>query len=82
MACLNPDGTLTIVARAVLTALARPAVAAEVARRAGVPLYRARASLREMGGHRLVDAEGDGEAAVWRLTEAGTEALEIDAEPS
>jgi DNA-binding IclR family transcriptional regulator len=76
MACLNPDGTLTAVARRVLTALEPPAADQEVAQRADLPLYRVRASLREMGTAKLVATDGDS----FRITEIGLEALELDSE--
>lgn len=75
MACINPDGTLSEVAKAVLTALRRPHRPEDLAAATGLPLYRIRATLRETGRARLV-AEQDG---VYVLTELGEEALELDA---
>ncbi|GAB4559102.1 MAG: hypothetical protein Kow0047_04740 [Anaerolineae bacterium] len=71
MACINPDGTLTGSARAVLRAAREPLTPAEIAQQTGLPLYRIRSSLRE-----LVDAgllsEQDGR---YVLTEAGAERI-------
>ncbi len=48
MACLNPDGTLTPSARTILAALQTASQPEEVARLSGLPLFRIRASLREL----------------------------------
>ena len=48
MACLNSDGSLTVVASAVLGALASVSEPDAVASAAGLPLYRVRAALREL----------------------------------
>lgn len=81
MACINPDGTLSEVAKRVLTRLANPHSAAAIAKAAGLPLFRVRATIRETGRAALIAEVGqdpDGQA-VWRLTDLGFEALEIDA---
>lgn len=77
MACINPDGTLTAIARAVLGTLegATKGITPDaLAHGTGLPLYRARASLRELGAAELV-AESGGD---WRITALGREALTID----
>lgn len=88
MACINPDGTLTMIAASVLGTLGArgPMVAADLARESGVPLYRVRATIRETGRALLI-APADGGAAetadgttVWQLTDLGQEALELGAE--
>lgn len=74
MPCVNADGTLTEVADRVLRAAAsRGGVVsdADVAAAAGVPLYRARASLRELAAAGLVGAEGTS----YRLAPAGEKLL-------
>lgn len=73
MPCVNADGTLTEVAERVLRAAASRGVVndADVAALAGVPLYRARASLRELGAAGLVAAEGGS----YRLSAAGEQLL-------
>jgi DNA-binding IclR family transcriptional regulator len=48
MACLNPDGTLTASAIALLKALTQAGTPQEAAERTGLPLYRIRSSLREL----------------------------------
>lgn len=83
MACLNPDGTLTRFARAVLETLAvHPASAAAIARERGLPLYRIRATLRETATAGLIESTPGpipaSDDAVWRLTALGSEALELD----
>ncbi|GAB5390319.1 MAG: hypothetical protein Alpg2KO_32870 [Alphaproteobacteria bacterium] len=75
MPCLNPDGTLTPTSRAVLEALdAAPCQDSAVSEQAGLPLWRVRASLRELGKAELVGVQDN----VWSLTDLGHEALEID----
>lgn len=78
MACINPDGTLTEVAKRSLTLLAVPYTAARLAEAAGLPLWRVRATLRETGRAKLV-ACLDPQAVdpSWQLTELGVEALEL-----
>jgi hypothetical protein len=78
MACINPDGTLTEVAKRSLTLLSAPHTVAQLAAAAGLPVWRVRATLRETGRAKLV-ACLDPEAAdpPWRLTELGAEALEL-----
>lgn len=71
MACLNPDGTLTRSARAVLEALREPADEREIAARSSVPLFKVRGLLRDMTGSKLVTSS-DG---VYRLTEDGADVL-------
>lgn len=81
MPCLNPDGTLTRTAHALLTGLetamcAAPALAAQT----GLPLWRVRSSLRELRGHDLVEvamSEAEGDDASHRLTETGREVLDL-----
>jgi len=67
MACMNPDGTITASATAILTALQSVATAEQVAPLAGLPLFRVRSALRELLGAGLVATE-DGR---YRLTETG-----------
>jgi len=67
MACVNPDGTITASATAILTALRSATTAEQVASLTGLPLFRVRSALRELLGAGLVVME-DG---AYRLTEAG-----------
>lgn len=48
MACLNSDGSLTVVAAAILDALTKAGEPEAVAAATGLPLYRVRAGLREL----------------------------------
>ncbi|MCK6443096.1 hypothetical protein [Elstera cyanobacteriorum] len=81
MPCLNPDGTLTRVARDLLTALEPAPVPAPVlASATGLPLWRVRASLRELAGQDLVAASGPlspGDDAPHVLTETGRQVLDL-----
>jgi predicted transcriptional regulator len=56
--CVNPDGTLTESAQALLRLLEKPATPQEIAKRLDRPLFSVRASLRELVGADLVRAEG------------------------
>lgn len=67
MACVNPDGTVTEMARKVLAAIGQGATAEQVAQVAGAPLYRVRATTRELVAAGLVVESG----GAWTLTEAG-----------
>ncbi len=67
MACINSDGSLTLVARDVLQALDQPRSVEEIHGIARQPVYRVRASLREMGELGLV-SETDGR---YSITEVG-----------
>lgn len=71
MACINPDGSLTPSALAVLRALGIPATPAEIAQRAGLPLFRVRGSLRELVEAGLL-AEQEG---IYSLTPQGREKI-------
>ncbi len=62
MACINPDGSLTPSGRRMLIALPgpegpEPMTIDALSTKAGVPLYRARASIREFLGAGLVSEE-------------------------
>lgn len=48
MACIDPEGNVSVVAHQVLTALGKGADLPGAAREANVPLYRVRASVREL----------------------------------
>jgi DNA-binding IclR family transcriptional regulator len=48
MACLNPDGTLTSSAEAILAAIQTSNRPEDIAQATGLPLYRVRSSLREL----------------------------------
>ncbi len=74
MACVNPDGTVEPVARAVLLALRTLITPDEVARQVRLPLYRVRSSLRELLQAGLVE-ERDGKYA---LTPAGRDRVGVE----
>lgn len=67
MACINSDGSLTIVARDVLEALDQPRAIEEIRDIARQPVYRVRASLREMGELGLIVKTDDR----YSITEVG-----------
>jgi predicted transcriptional regulator len=67
MACINSDGSLTLVARDVLETLDRPRAIEEIRDIARQPVYRVRASLREMAELGLVVKTDDH----YSITEAG-----------
>ena len=67
MACVNPDGTVTASATAILTALRSAGTAEQIAPLASLPLFRVRSALRELVEAGLVAAV-DG---TYRLTETG-----------
>jgi predicted transcriptional regulator len=69
--CVNPDGTITDSARALLKLLEQPAAPEEIAKQLERPLFSVRASLRELVGADMVRAEG----GQYVLTERGREAL-------
>jgi DNA-binding IclR family transcriptional regulator len=71
VACLNPDGTLTRSAQAVLAALAEPATEQQIVDRAGVPRFQVRSLLRDMAKARLVGED----SGVYRLSEDGADLL-------
>jgi hypothetical protein len=71
MACITPDGTVTVQARKVLNAFLGRATPEDAAAATELPVYRIRSSLRELLAAGLIVAEGDG----YRTTEAGRERI-------
>ncbi|MCE5249029.1 hypothetical protein LLG96_02290 [bacterium] len=67
MACVNPDGTLSGTAKALLGILDKPLTPEEISAKMGAPLFKVRSSLREMAGAGFV-AESNG---AYTVTEAG-----------
>ncbi|MBP7228173.1 MAG: hypothetical protein KA988_03615 [Longilinea sp.] len=57
MACVNPDGTLSPSARTLLRAADVLQTPAELAQRTGLPLFRIRASVRELIEANLLQEE-------------------------
>lgn len=72
MACVNDDGSVSAVGRKVLASLEGGATVSDAARVAALPLYRVRASLRELAGAGLAEEMGDERYA---LTAAGRQRL-------
>jgi predicted methyltransferase len=59
MACINSDGTLTPIAKKVLSVLEPPSSVINISQRSGVPLYRVRASVRELADLGMLEEKGD-----------------------
>ena len=71
MACINPDGTLSVAAEKIMASMQQPTTLEDVAQQTGLPLYRIRSSVREIVQAGLV-LEEDGQHT---LTEAGMERI-------
>ena len=71
VACINADGSLTASARKVLKALENPLTAEEVREVTSQPLFRIRASLREMEAAGLIS----GADGYYKITDEGRERL-------
>lgn len=71
MACINPDGTLSVAAKKIMAAMRQPTTLEDVAQQTGLPLYRIRSSVREIVQAGLVLEEG----RQYTLTEAGKERI-------
>lgn len=67
MACVNADGTITPTAKALLQSLASPLGPEAIAAKTGAPLFRVRASLRELQTAGFVAESG----GLFRTTEEG-----------
>jgi hypothetical protein len=68
MACIDPDGVLTVTGKFLLKSLdGGPQPPEAIAKAMGEPLFRVRGSLREMREADLIDEEG----GMFFLTEAG-----------
>jgi predicted transcriptional regulator len=59
MACVNPDGSITESAKALLQFLSGPANPEQIAKQIGQPLFKVRSSLREMSEAGLVKPSGE-----------------------
>ena len=71
MPCMDSSGQMTEMAGKILTAMAEGLPLAEVAEKAGLPLYRVRSGARELVEAGLVEAKNE----TYILTEAGQAAL-------
>lgn len=74
MACINPDGTLSVAAKKILTEMQAPTTLEDVAKQTELPLYRIRSSIRIVVEAGLVE-EMNGE---YRITEAGQARLDAE----
>lgn len=71
MACVNPDGTITESAKALLRAIKNPLAPEEISKQIGQPLFKVRSSLREMTTAGLVQQQDD----KFVITEKGKEKI-------
>ncbi|MBR9974100.1 MAG: hypothetical protein KFF77_00830 [Bacteroidetes bacterium] len=71
MACIEPGGALSPSGRAMLESLATPLKAEEIAQRASQPLFKVRASMRELTEAGLVTLQDD----AYVITDAGKDAI-------
>jgi predicted transcriptional regulator len=71
MACVNPDGTVTESAKALLTVVQNPLTPEEISKQVGQPLFKVRSSIREMIQAELIKEE----AGKYVLTEKGREKI-------
>jgi DNA-binding IclR family transcriptional regulator len=72
MGCVNPDGTLTQSAKAMLEVLNKSMTAEDAAAKAQKPVYLVRAKLRELVEAGLVERDGE----TYLTTAAGWQKLE------
>ncbi|WP_156921772.1 hypothetical protein [Desulfovibrio inopinatus] len=73
MACIKPDGTLTVLARDLLEAARRETDENRLVQDLSLPLYRIRSVIREMSGYGYLDSTQHGII----LTDTGLEKLEF-----
>ena len=72
MACVNPDGTVSESATAILKAIQSPVTPEQIAQATNLPLFRIRSGLREMVEARLaVEHGGDFEITSYGKTKIG-----------
>jgi len=71
MPCVNPDGSITDSAKALLKVIETPLTAEEISKKAGQPLFKIRSSLREMVGAELIKEEGN----KYVISESGKEKI-------
>jgi len=67
MPCVSPDGSVTESAKKVLSAAAEEKSAEEIAKAAGLPLFRVRSSIRELVDAGLIESRN----GTYRTTEQG-----------
>ena len=71
MACVNPDGTVSETAKALLRILNNPLVPEDISQQLRQPLFKVRSSLREMAAAEFIK-EDDGK---YIITEKGKEKI-------
>jgi predicted transcriptional regulator len=71
MACVNPDGTITESAKALLNVVQNPLTPEDISKKVGQPLFKVRSSLREMAQAELIK-EKEGK---FIITEKGREKI-------
>ena len=71
MACVNPDGTVSESAKALLNIVQNPLTPEEISKQVGQPLFKVRSSLREMAQAELVREE----EGKFSITEKGKEKI-------
>jgi predicted transcriptional regulator len=71
MPCVNPDGSITDSAKALLKVIEIPLTAEEISTKVGQPLFKIRSSLREMVGADLIKEEGN----KYVISESGKEKI-------
>ncbi|MFP5275479.1 MAG: hypothetical protein ACLGPM_00065 [Acidobacteriota bacterium] len=72
MACVNARGEISESARQILIALLEGAPLSQVAVHTGLPLYRIRSAMRELGAAGLAVETAEG----WKTTETGRNAIQ------
>lgn len=71
MPCVNPDGSITDSAKALLKVIEIPLTAEEISTKVGQPLFKIRSSLREMVDAELIKEEGN----KYVISESGKEKI-------
>ncbi len=71
MPCVNPDGSITDSAKALLKVIETHLTAEEISKKAGQPLFKIRSSLREMVDAGLINEEGN----KYVISESGKEKI-------
>lgn len=71
MGCINPDGTISGSARALLKIIESPLTSEEISKKLGQPLFKIRISIREMLNAGLIKEEND----KYIITEKGKEQI-------
>lgn len=59
MACVNPDGTLSVTAKSILSALSNPLTIQDLAAETRQPVFVIRSALRELGNAGFVEPQDE-----------------------